>query len=93
MLFNSIDFLIFFPVVLILYYAIPSRFRYLWLLAASYYFYMCWNAEYALLILFSTAVTYTGARLLENTGGGVFQKEKADCGRKPCAESSRIVLF
>lgn len=80
MLFNSIDFLMFFPVVLILYYAIPSRFRYLWLLAASYYFYMCWNAEYALLILFSTAVTYTGARLLANTGGGYFEKRKLIAG-------------
>ena len=44
MLFNSFDFLVFFPIVVILYYAIPKKFRYLWLLAASYYFYMCWNA-------------------------------------------------
>ena len=54
MLFNSYQFLIFFPVVVLLYYVIPQKIRYLWLLAASYYFYMCWNAKYALLLLVST---------------------------------------
>lgn len=58
MLFNSIDFIIFFPIVVMIYFIFPKKYRYLWLLAASYYFYMCWNAEYALLLLFSTAVTY-----------------------------------
>ena len=36
----------------------PRKARYLWLLGASYYFYMCWNAGYALLILASTVVTW-----------------------------------
>lgn len=58
MLFNSVDFLIFFPIVVLLYYCIPNRFRYIWLLISSYYFYMCWNAEYALLLLASTGITY-----------------------------------
>lgn len=34
-------------------------------MAASYFFYMCWNAEYAFLFLFSTIVTYTSDLLLE----------------------------
>lgn len=58
MLFNSIDFLLFFPVVTILYFLLPHRLRWIWLLAASYYFYMCWNAKYALLIAASTLITY-----------------------------------
>jgi len=58
MLFNSFEYLCFLPVVLIIYFCIPRKGRYLWLLAASYFFYMCWNAAYALLLLFSTAVTY-----------------------------------
>ena len=41
-----------------LYYAIPHRFRWLILLAASYYFYAAWNAEYLLLIIFSTLIDY-----------------------------------
>lgn len=74
MLFNSINFLFFFPIVVLLYFAIPIKVRYLWLLAASYFFYMCWNAEYALLLLFSTIVTYLCGLFLEKTkaisGGG-----------------------
>lgn len=58
MLFNSIEFLIFFPIVVMVYFIIPKRFRYIWLLIASYYFYMNWNAQYAILIATSTFITY-----------------------------------
>ena len=64
MLFNSIAFLLFFPIVCVLYFAIPAstlRARNLLLLAASYYFYMNWEPAYALLLLASTAVTYSAA--------------------------------
>ncbi len=65
MLFNSSQFLLFFPIVVLCYFIIPKKARYLWLLAASYYFYMCWNATYALLILASTIITYASGLLLE----------------------------
>lgn len=65
MYFNSLDFLIFFPVVIGLYYVIPQKIRYLWLLAASYYFYMCWNAKYALLMFVSTFITYLSGLAIE----------------------------
>ena len=58
MLFNSIHFLIFFPVVITIFYIIPRKLRCIWLLAASYYFYMSWNPKYAILIASSTLVTY-----------------------------------
>ena len=65
MLFNSIDFLIFFPIVVLIYYVIPQRIRHIWLLVASYYFYMCWNAKYAILIIISTVVTYIAGILIQ----------------------------
>lgn len=65
MLFNSFSFLVFFPIVLAVYFIIPKKIRYIWLLAASYYFYMCWNPKYVLLLLLSTGVTYLGSLLLE----------------------------
>ena len=68
MLFNSTLFLIFFPIVVCLYYIIPDRFKNYFLLAASYYFYMSWNVEYALLILATTVVTYFSAILVGRTG-------------------------
>lgn len=64
MLFNSLEFLIFFPIVVLVYFLIPQKMRYLWLLAASYYFYMCWNAEYALLIATSTVITWISGILI-----------------------------
>lgn len=62
MLFNSLHFLLFFPITCIIYYLLPTvRMRNLFLLAASYYFYMNWNASYALLLLTSTFITYEAA--------------------------------
>jgi len=58
MLFNSFHFLVFFPLVAFLHFAMPHRFRWMLLLAASYYFYMCWRPEYIVLILLSTGVDY-----------------------------------
>lgn len=58
MLFNSLEFLLFLPVVVLLYYLLPHKFRWALLLGASYFFYMQWKASYAILILFSTVVDY-----------------------------------
>ena len=58
MLFNSLPFLVFFPCVFVLYYALPFRLQKYMLLLASYYFYMCWKPEFIVLILFSTLVDY-----------------------------------
>lgn len=58
MQFNSVDFMLFFPIVLSVYFVIPKRLRMYWLLITSYYFYMSWNAQYALLIGASTIITY-----------------------------------
>ncbi len=65
MLFNSIEFLIFFPIAVLIYYLLPAKVKYIWLLIASYFFYMQWNPAYVFLLLTSTIVTYTGALILE----------------------------
>ena len=58
MLFNSLQFVFFFPAVVCGFFLLPQRFRWALLLAASYYFYMCWRAEYLLLIVASTLIDY-----------------------------------
>ena len=58
MLFNSVDFFVFFPIVVAIYFVLPGKIRYIWLMAASYYFYMCWNAKYVLLLILSTVTTW-----------------------------------
>lgn len=66
MLFNSIDFLLFFPIVLLIYFVIPYKYRYIWLLISSYYFYMCWNPVYIVLLIISTVITFICGWLLGN---------------------------
>ena len=58
MLFNSLEFIIFFPIVVALYFILPAKFRWIVLLVASYYFYMCWNYKYVVLIFLTTSVNY-----------------------------------
>ncbi len=67
MLFNSIHFLVFFPIVVCLYFVLPAKVKNIWLLVSSYYFYMSWNPKYASLILTSTVITYVCALLIERT--------------------------
>lgn len=61
MLFNSLQFIIFLPLVIIGYFLIPFKYRWILLLAASYYFYMCWRVDYIVLIIFSTLIDYFAA--------------------------------
>ena len=77
MLFNSLSFLIFFPIVLLLYFIIPKKLRYILLLIASYYFYMCWNAKYALLLFGSTIITYMAGLIIKATGKRLWLKKTA----------------
>lgn len=91
MLFNSLKFLIFFPIVVVLYFVIPKKIRYLWLLAASYYFYMCWNAKYALLLLFSTVVTYLSGLGIEAVKKSKLQEKKKNHLKKWCVAGSFLL--
>lgn len=67
MLFNSIEFLFFLPIVVALYYILPFKYRAIAMLLASYFFYMSWKAEYIVLILLSTLVDYFVAINIEKT--------------------------
>jgi D-alanyl-lipoteichoic acid acyltransferase DltB (MBOAT superfamily) len=58
MSFNSFQFLLFFGTVLIIYFIIPHRFKWLWLLFASYFFYLKIKLIYIFIILFVTIITY-----------------------------------
>lgn len=91
MLFNSVDYLLFFPIVSLLYFIIPKKLRNIWLLAASYFFYMNWNAKYALLLAFSTIVTYGCALFIDHV-----PKEKKwirRCGLWGCIFINLGLLF
>lgn len=65
--FNSLMFLYFFPIVAITYYLIPYRYRWIFLLAASGYFYAMFSTTYLLLILFIILFNYFSAIAIEKT--------------------------
>lgn len=71
MQFTSFEFAIYFPIVVLCFYIMPKKARPIWLLLASYYFYMGWNPKYAILILASTVITYICAIVMER-----FDKEQ-----------------
>lgn len=63
MLFNSVDYLIFFPLVVLVYWLFPCKYRYIWVVATSYYFYMCWDAGYGFILLYITGVSYIAGNM------------------------------
>ena len=67
MVFNSFAFLIFYPIVLLLYFALPKKLSWIMLLLASYYFYISWNVELIYLIVFTTLISWVSAMLIERT--------------------------
>ncbi len=68
--FSSLEYLLFLPLVCLLYYGLPFQCRNAMLLAASYGFYACWRPEYTLLMLLSTAVVwFTTIRIAGSSSG------------------------
>ncbi|MBI3272797.1 MAG: MBOAT family protein [Planctomycetes bacterium] len=67
MLFNSLHFLLFYPVAVALYFAAPRRLRQYLLLAASWYFYAAWEPAYLLLLVLSTWVDWRVGLSIERT--------------------------
>ena len=65
MIFNSVDFLVFFPIVILLYFLVPRKIRYIWLLGTSIWFYMCWNVKYVILLLVSIFTTWLAGLLIQ----------------------------
>jgi alginate O-acetyltransferase complex protein AlgI len=75
MLFNSIEFLIFFPLVVFVYFLVPLRLRIPLLVGASYYFYMSWRAEYIVLIIISTLIDYYAGKKIGEVTRAVSRKK------------------
>ena len=72
MLFNSINFAIFLPIVFLLYWFTTKgnlRLQNILLLVASYFFYACWDFRFLFLLIFSTLLDYyTGIKIHEANG-------------------------
>jgi D-alanyl-lipoteichoic acid acyltransferase DltB (MBOAT superfamily) len=69
MLFNSLQFLAFFPIVTGLYFALPHKYRWMLLLAASCIFYMTFIPIYILILLITIVIDYLAGIYIEDSQG------------------------
>jgi alginate O-acetyltransferase complex protein AlgI len=69
MLFNSLHFLLFLPLVVGLYYLLPFKFRWLLIFAASCYFYMAFVPKYILILFLIILIDYFSALAIEKATG------------------------
>lgn len=67
MTFNSIEFLIFYPIVALLYFLLPKVFKWPLLLVASYFFYAYYSPSLVLLIFGTTLVSWLSAMVIERS--------------------------
>lgn len=77
MLFNSIEFAVFLPLVFCIYWLLNNqklKYQNIFLLAVSYYFYSCWDWRFLFLLIFSTGLDYfTGLKM--GTAQNTFNKK------------------
>jgi len=69
MLFNSLEFALFFPLVVGLYFLLPQRNRVLWLLVSSCGFYMAFIPVYILILFVTILIDYFAGIYLERVHG------------------------
>ena len=69
MLFNSIEFVVFFPIVTLVYFVLQHKHRWWWLLLSSCVFYMAFRPEYLLILGFTIVVDYYAGILIEKSVG------------------------
>ncbi len=90
MLFNSLSFLIFFPVTTALYFALAHRYRWMLLLVASGYFYACFIPKYLLILMLVIAVDYVAGIGIEGSTG---RRRKALLGLSLAANIGILASF
>jgi alginate O-acetyltransferase complex protein AlgI len=69
MLFNSIEFLFFFPIVTIIYFLLPHKYRWVHLLISSCVFYLALIPIYILILFFTIIIDYIAGIMIENARG------------------------
>ncbi|MDD2970237.1 MAG: MBOAT family protein, partial [Lachnospiraceae bacterium] len=69
--FISLEYLLISPIVCILFYSIPQKYRWVLLLCSSYFFYLYWNQWSVMLLFGMTMLTFwTGRKITKSNGKG-----------------------
>jgi alginate O-acetyltransferase complex protein AlgI len=67
LVFTTPEFVVFFIVVVPIYFLLPLRLRWYWLLASSFFFYASWNVNYLWILIFSASIDYLAALTIDRT--------------------------
>lgn len=96
MIFTSFKFLVFICVTVLGYFLFPKKYRWLWLLGASYYFYLSASVKYSVFLIFSTVITYFAALVIERVGKistlPEWTKEEKKQAKKKAAGRQKLIL-
>ena len=79
MLFNSVHFLIFLPVVTTLYFLLPQKPRRFFLLAASFYFYCVWSVKWSFLMVYTILQDYVAIQIIHRSSRPGVRKAALIC--------------
>jgi alginate O-acetyltransferase complex protein AlgI len=90
MLFNSLEFGVFFIVVTCVYFILPHKYRWALLLVSSCYFYMAFVPVYILILGFTIIIDFIAGRLIE---GAHFRRKKIYLIISLCANIGVLALF
>ena len=71
---TSLSFYIFLPICITIYFVIPAKFRYIWLLFSSYYFYCSLDGSFVSLLIISTLITWLTGFLIYKTDSTICKK-------------------
>ncbi len=90
----SVSFVIFIGLVVAGYYALPMRFRWMWLLAASVFFYVAYNPKLSVWLFVSVALIYTFGLWLDRLGASFDARIAAadKAGKKQLKKDKKAVL-
>ena len=93
MLFNSFGYAVFLPIIFLLHWITPRKWRWALLLAASCFFYATWGPEYILVLLLTIVISYYAALYMERAGKqrGRSANGKKNRGASPSAKTVLVL--
>ena len=93
MLFNSFGYAVFLPVIFLLHWVTPRKWRWVLLLAASFFFYASWGPEYLLVLLLPIAISYYAALYMEQAGKKRDRSPDDRKGRKAASAAKTVLVL
>ena len=97
MSFTTFEFFLFIAAAVIIYYVIPKKLQWIWLLIISYVYYASYDISTVWMLLLTTYVTYRGGILLDRLNeqkpqDGISREEKKDFKKNIVRKKKKIVL-